>query len=173
MSLNPKQQRFVDEYLIDLNGKQAAIRAGYSPRSAEVQASQLLSQPKVAEAVAAAKADLARRTGITQEKVLLEYARLGFANMEDYIRITADGDPVVDLSKLDRDKAAAIGEVTSEVYLDGRGDGAERIRRTKFKLVDKKAALDSIGRHLGMFTDKIEHSGEVTVVGTRYTDPNS
>ena len=68
--LTPKQTRFIDEYLIDLNGTQAAIRAGYSPKAAEVQASVLLRNPNVREVVDRRMADLQRRTGITQEAVL-------------------------------------------------------------------------------------------------------
>ena len=67
MSLNPKQQRFVEEYLVDLNGTQAAIRAGYSPKTAEVQASRLLSNAKVQQAVAEGRARLSQSTGITRK----------------------------------------------------------------------------------------------------------
>ena len=68
--LNARQSRFVEEYLLDLNGKQAAIRAGYSAKTAEVQASRLLSHAKVAVAVAAAKARRAARVEVTQDYVL-------------------------------------------------------------------------------------------------------
>lgn len=163
MSLTPNQERFVTEYLIDLNATQAAIRAGYSAKTAEVQGCRLLRYAHVAEAVKTAQDKRAKRTEITADAVVQELAKIGFANMLDYITVQ-NGDAYVDFSTLTRDQAAAIGEVTSEIYTEGKGDDAKDVKRTKFKLTDKKAALDSLGRHLGLFVDKTEHSGAVTVV---------
>lgn len=159
MALNPKQERFVAEYLIDLNATQAAIRAGYSAKSAAEQASRLLINVKVAKAVEAAQAARSARTEITQDRVLKELAKLGFANMQDYMSVTQEGEPFADLSKLTRDQAAAITEFTVEDFTEGRGDDARDVRRVKFKLADKRAALVDIGKHLGMFKDKVELSG--------------
>lgn len=161
MALNPKQARFVQEYLKDLNAKQAATRAGYSEHTAESQGSRLLSNAKVAEAIAKGQAKLAEKAGVTVERIVAEYAKIGFANMLDYIRVTPEGDGWVDLSSLTREQAAAIGEMTVEDYKDGRGDDARDVRRVKFKLSDKKAALDSLAKHLGMFVEKHVHSGNV------------
>lgn len=159
MALTPKQERFVAEYLIDLNATQAAIRAGYSAKSAAEQASRLLINVKVAKAVEAAQAARSARTEITQDRVLKELAKLGFANMQDYMSVTQEGEPFADLSKLTRDQAAAITEFTVEDFTEGRGDDARDVRRVKFKLADKRAALVDIGKHLGMFKDKVELSG--------------
>lgn len=159
--LTPKQQRFVEEYLIDLNATQASIRAGYSAKTAEQQGPRLLGNVGVAAAIKKGREKLSERAGITAEKVVAEYAKLGFANMLDYIRIQ-DGSPVVDMSAITRDHGAAIGEVTSEVYMERTGDEdnpVTPVKRTKFKLADKKGALDSLAKHLGMFTEKHEHSG--------------
>jgi len=159
-SLTPKQQRFVDEYLIDLNATQAAIRAGYSVATAEQQASRLLRNVKVAALVAERQASIARKLEITQELVARELALLGFANMLDYVSIGAEGDAFVDLSGLTREQAAAITEVVVEDFKDGRGEDARDVRRVKFKLADKRAALVDLGRHLGMFKDRVEHTGK-------------
>lgn len=158
--LNKKQELFVQEYLVDLNGKQAAIRAGYSPKTAEVQASRLLSLAKVAEAVSKAQAKRSERTEITADQVLQELAKIGFANMKDYIRTTDAGDAFVDLSELNREQAAAISEVTVEDFVDGRGDDARDVRKIKFKLSDKRAALVDMGKHLGMFIERKELTGK-------------
>lgn len=155
MPLTPKQARFVEEYLIDLNATQAAIRAGYSAKTAEQGGAQLLRNIKVAAAIKEAQDARSKRTAITQDMVLEEYRKLALANMLDYIKVQG-GAPVVDMSTMTRDQAAAIGEVTSEIFMDGKGDDAKPVRRTKFKLADKKGALDSIARHLGMFVDKSE-----------------
>lgn len=160
--LTPKQEAFVQEYLIDLNATQAAIRAGYSEKTAEQQASRLLSNVKVAVKVKEAQEERAQRTEITQDMVLRELAKIGFSDIRNVAAwgstpvIEDDGVmtyPVelVNSSEIDDNTAAAI----SEVSLTAQG--------VKVKMIDKKGALDSIGRHLGMFIDKTEHSGSFTV----------
>lgn len=163
VTISPKQQRFVREYLVDLNGTQAAIRAGYSMRSAGVIAAEHLAKPKISAMIAEAQAELSRRAEITIEAVLRELAKIGFANMADYMRTTSNGDPYLDFGSLTRDQAAALSEVTIEEYVDGRGTGAREVKRTKFKLHDKRAALYDIGRHLGMFKDKLDVNVKVTL----------
>lgn len=152
MALNPKQDAFVAEYLVDLNGKQAAIRAGYSPKGAEVTASKLLRVPKVKIAVQEAQKTRSQRVQISQDAVLNELAKIGFANMIDYITISGDGTAGIDLSKLTREQAAAIVELTSEDTYDKEGN---LTRRNKIKLADKRGALGDIGKHLGLFKDGI------------------
>lgn len=161
--LTPKQQRFVEEYLTDLNATQAYIRAGYQVKNedtAAVMASRLLRNDKVQEAIKIARAEISERTKITQDKVLNELAKIGFSNMLDYVTPTNSGDLIPDFSALTRDQAAAISEVTIEEYTEGRGDDAQNVKRTKFKLSDKRAALVDIGRHLGMFPSRLEHTGK-------------
>lgn len=158
--LTPKQARFVEEYLIDLNATQAAIRAGYSEKTAEQQGPRLLGNVGVAAAIQAAQDKRSERTEINADRVLLELAKLGFANMADYMRTGPDGDPYLDFSALTRDQAAALSEVTVEDFKDGRGEDARDVRRVKFKLADKRAALADIGKHLGMFVNKHEHTGK-------------
>ncbi|WP_417070810.1 terminase small subunit [Niveibacterium terrae] len=82
-SLTPKQSRFVDEYLVDLNGKQAAIRSGYSARTAEVQASKLLRNPKVQRAISARMESREQRTEITQDMVLRRYWDIATADQNE------------------------------------------------------------------------------------------
>lgn len=103
------------------------------------------------------------RLGVTRFGIISELAKIGFANMGHYIRVV-DGDPVVDLSNCTPEQLAAVGEVTVEDFLDGRGDNAREVRKVKFKLLDKKGALVDLGRHLGMFVDKVEHTHEVSFV---------
>jgi phage terminase small subunit len=158
-ALTAKQQRFVDEYLIDLNATQAAIRAGYSEKTAYSIGNENLSKPEIAKAIEGAQIALAKRTEITADRVLTELGKLGFSNMQDYMRAGADGDPYLDFSNLTREQAAALAEVTVEDFKDGRGEDARDVRRVKFKLTDKRAALVDIGKHLGMFKDQVEHTG--------------
>jgi phage terminase small subunit len=158
-ALTAKQQRFVDEYLIDLNATQAAIRAGYSEKTAYSIGNENLSKPEITKAIEGAQTARAKRTEITADRVLTELGKLGFSNMQDYMRAGADGDPYLDFSNLTREQAAALAEVTVEDFKDGRGEDARDVRRVKFKLTDKRAALVDIGKHLGMFKDQVEHTG--------------
>lgn len=162
MALTAKQRRFVREFLVDRNATQAAIRAGFSAKTAREQGHALRGKPEIQTLIREAEAQLAERTEITQEMIIRELALIGFANMQDYLRIGENGDPFLDFSKLTREQAAPIVEVTVEDFKDGRGEDARDVRRVKFKLADKKGALVDLGKHLGMFKERVEHSGHVT-----------
>lgn len=163
MSLTPKQERFVAEYLIDLNATQAAIRAGYSEKTATEQGSRLLTNVKVQEAIAKGQNKTAAKLEITKERIVEELAKIGFSNMLDYMRAGTDGDPYLDFSNLTREQAAALAEVTVEDFKDGRGEDARDVRRIKFKLHDKKGALVDMAKMLGFMIEKHEHSGEISL----------
>ena len=139
--LSPKQTRFVQEYLIDLNGKRAAIRVGYASRSAEVQASRMLRNAKVQKALEAAMQARSRRTEVSSDQVLEELAKIAFANFRDYW--PKEGE-TLDLHRLDRDRTAAVEELT--VVETVRGGVLHR--RTRLKMHDKLAALTNLARHL-------------------------
>ena len=143
--LTSKQSRFVAEYLIDLNGKQAAIRAGYSAKTAEVQASQLLRIAKIQVALSAAIRARSWNTEVTADRVVAELAKIGFANMRDYW--PKEGE-TVDLHRLHQDLTAAVPEITIDETVDPLG---VVYRHTRLKLHDKKGALDSLAQYLGMF----------------------
>ncbi|MCP1404437.1 terminase small subunit [Achromobacter insolitus] len=153
MSLNEKQRRFAAEYLIDLNAKQAAIRAGYSPKTAESQGSRLLSNAKVAKAIQAGKEARAARTEITQDRVLQELARLAFFDIRQLYH--EDG-RLKAPHELDDDTAAAVAQLESIEEYAGRGEDREAIGTTKkAKTFSKDAALALAMRHLGMLNDKL------------------
>ena len=146
--LTPKQARFVEEYLVDLNATQAAIRAGYSESTARAIGHENLTKPDIQEAIAEA-----RGTEITADRVLEEYAKIAFFDPRKLFM--ADGG-IKPVEQWDDDVAAVIGALDVVEI----GDNGEMIGRVKkLKLIDKKGALDSIGRHLGMFVDRTELSG--------------
>lgn len=154
-----REERFAREYCIDLNGKKAAIRAGYSRKTAEATASRLLKKDKVSGLIAKINEKVCSKLEVTVERVIREIALLAFSNMLDYIRVDGGGQAAIDLSSLSRDQAAAIQEITSDTT-GGTGDGIRLlVLRTKVKLASKGDALELLGRHLKLFTDKIEHSG--------------
>jgi phage terminase small subunit len=156
---------FAREYLADLNGKRAAFAAGYSKRSAEVTASRLLKKTRVRKLIRKLMNRRAEKLELNAEKVLRELARLAFANMIDYIEIGQDGAARVKLSRVDREKGAAIQEVTVDEYAERTGrtpDGKptfETVKRIKLRLADKGQNLERLGRHLKLFTDKVELTG--------------
>jgi phage terminase small subunit len=139
----PKQKRFCDEYLIDLNGTQAAIRAGYSARTAQAQSTKMLLKPLLRAYVDERIADRAQRTEITQDKVIAELALLAFGRQTSLMDWGPDGVTIKDSSDLTDDIAAAVSEVSETTTKDG---GTIRV-----KIHDKVKALELLGRHLGIF----------------------
>lgn len=161
--LPPRQQRFVEEYLIDLNATQAAIRAGYSAKTANEQGAQLLAKLSVAEAVARAKAERSARTGLHADRVLEELAAIGFARMPD-VAEWGGGDQMKlkPSSELSEHSAAAISQVVETEKFVKSMDRGESLwsRERSIKLHDKVATLKLLGQHVGLFADKVEHTGK-------------
>lgn len=191
-----KQAQFVAEYLIDLNATQAAIRAGYSAKTAGAVGHENLNKPEIASAVKTGMDARAQRTEITADRVMRELAKLGFSDIRKAVKWGSrfverpeddapDGETLedqphggalkrrrkgddetdafyitsielMDSSELDDDTAAAVSEI------------AQTKEGVRIKFHDKKGALVDMGRHLGMFTDKIEHGGAVTVEVVRF-----
>jgi phage terminase small subunit len=162
--LNAHERRFVGEYLIDCDPKRAAVAAGYSKTVAATKAYQWVSngkgKPHVFAAVQKALEKHAQKLEMTADRVLSELALMGFANMKDYIKTTKQGDAFVDLSQLTRAQAAAIQEITVDEYMDGHGPEARQVKKTKFKLADKRGSLELLARHLRLLPTRVELSGQ-------------
>lgn len=151
--LTPKQKAFCDEYLIDLNATQAAIRAGYSPKTAKEIGAQNLTKLNIRTYIDKAVAERSKRTGINQDRVIRELARITFVNANDVIDMNG-----ATLKKgATEDDTAAIASVKVKTIPTKDGEGTER----EIKLTDKLKALELLGKHLGMFKDKVEVSGEL------------
>lgn len=150
--LNEKQATFVREYLIDLNATQAAIRAGYSARTADRTGPALLGKSWVAEAIQAAQAKRAKRTEITADRVLEEIAAIAFAHMGQYATWSGENVTLTDSSEVD---PRAVSEVKQTVNQFGNNVG--------IKLHDKLGALEKLGKHLGMFNDNSDAGGQPPV----------
>jgi len=170
--LSALERRFVEEYLVDLNGARAAIRAGYSEKGAAAAASRLLTRVNIHSAISAGMAARSQRTKITQDMVLEELAKLAFSDPRAFFR--EDG-TLKHPQELDDRSAAALAqfEVREEFEREDPDEVAEaqphggELRRqygrkrlagftTKVKWADKRAALVDIGKHLGMFIDRKE-----------------
>ena len=170
--MNAKQQRFVEEYLVDLNASAAARRAGYSAHTADAIGHENLRKPEIASAIAAAQQERATRTHITQDRVLQELARIAFFDLR---RLYREDGALKAPHELDDESAAVLAavEVVEEFgdapaeELEGQPHGgALKRRRTlvgytkKVKVWDKPAALTLAMRHLGMLTDRTELTGK-------------
>lgn len=172
--LTPKQRLFVAEYLIDLNATQAAIRAGYSADTAAQQGHENLRKPDIANAIFDAQQKRSERTQITQDMVLRELAKIGFADIRKAINwksslveeednpeggdvlvvktIVTNNVELIGSDDIDDDTAAAISEISQNAT-----------GGIKLKMHDKKGALVDIGRHLGMFKDRLDLTANIQV----------
>lgn len=138
--LTPRQERFVDEYLIDLNATQAAIRAGYSRKTADRIGPELLGKTCVSDAIQRRRRDRERRTEITQDRVLQELAAIAFARGTDYASVSPGGvvhiKPTDELNDTQKAAVLSIKETQNGVEI---------------KLADKVRALELLGKHQGLF----------------------
>ena len=163
MALTPKQKLFVDEYLIDLNATQAAIRAGYRQSNAEQMGYQLLQKTSVSDAIKTAMAERSRRTGINQDRILTELACIALVNPAKVVNFD---EATIREDALPEDLAAVASVKVKRFPTKDGGEGIER----EIKFWDKTKALDLAGRHLGMFKDKLEVSGTLETEKTKLDD---
>lgn len=179
-ALTPKQARFVQEFLLDLNATQAAIRAGYSRRTAQEQGSQMLARPEIKAAIDAAKVERSERTEIDAERVLKEIAAMAFYDPADLIGTAREleagaechnGEGVVEING----KRYAVAGIVSPAHIAGLPENVRRAivgwrwdRNQNFtlKLADKSKALDQLARHLSLYNDRLEVSS-VEALGDR------
>lgn len=146
--LTEKQQRFVDEYLIDLNATQAAIRAGYSSKTADAIGCENLTKPNIQQKIAEHMAECSKRTGINQDRIVLELARIAFVNIDDVV----DTETGKILPNASRDDLACIEGIKYKESDNQFGGSVER----EVKIAPKMKALELLGKHLGMWNDKLD-----------------
>lgn len=148
--MTKKQKQFCEEYLIDLNATQAAIRAGYSCETAYSIGQENLNKPEIRANIDQAMAERSKRTGVNSDRVVRELAKIAFVNAVDVIN--------ADTATLKADAApedlAAIQSVKVKTF---GNDGMER----EIRMADKLKALELLGRHMGMFDDRLKLSGKL------------
>lgn len=155
--MTAKQKRFIEEYLIDLNATQAAIRAGYSAESARQIGSENLAKPDIRARIDEAMAERSRRTGLNQDRILMELAKIALLSPEKVVNL----ENATVLPDASTDDLAAIASVRVKTFPTKDGTGIER----EIKFHDKNKAIEMAGRHFGMFKDKVD----VSVVETEKT----
>lgn len=152
--LAPKQQIFADEYLIDLNATRAykvAYKSCKKDEAASVNGCKLLRNAKVAVYIDKRMKERSERTAIDQDRVLQELAAIGFANITDFVTTDGHNVEIKNTAEIEKNKLGAIAGIKW---------GANGI---EVKLNSKEKALELIGRHLGMWNDKVELSGNVNM----------
>lgn len=160
-ALTPKQRRFVEEYLIDLNATQAAIRAGYSPKTAHSAGPRLLENVDVARAIDAGIDARSARVLVEADRVLKELGRIAFLDPRGFFN---EKGALKQPHELTEEQAAALASIETAEVFDGRG--SERVLvgyARKLKFWDKIGALELAMRHLGLLKERVEHSGEMKI----------
>lgn len=146
------EAKFVLEYLKDSNGTQAAIRAGYSARSANEQACQILARPHVKAALERRRAALMENMAVSAERILLEFARIAFFDMR---RVFNEQNKLRPVNELDADTAAALVSVETIGGVETIGAMTEKV-----KAHAKFPALDALAKHLGLFKEDNRQKGD-------------
>lgn len=155
--LTPKQRRFIEEYLIDLNATQAAIRSGYSEKTAYAIGIENLKKPQIASAIQSAMERRSDRTAVSQEKVVRELARVAFASVGKIMEDTNGGL----MNNLSNDDLAAVSCVKTKTSKYPNSD--EEITDREIRFHDKIKALELLGKHLGIFTENISIRGALPI----------
>jgi len=168
--LTPKQKRFVSEYLKDLNGTQAAIRAGYSnsgPNRASEMGCQLLKKTQVKAEIEKRLAKWEEKTQITQERILKELEIVGFSDLEHYITIDPDTGAIQakGFDEMPGNSRRALESISEDRVIKENADGTQIIinDKRKFKLHSKIEVLKMLGNYKGMWKDKNDQPG-VTII---------
>lgn len=153
--MKERDKRFAEEFIIDLNACAAAIRAGYSPKTAKDASAWIHpehpTKPQLRALIDQMLAERSRRTGVTADRVIAELAKIAFVNAEDLI----DPDTAKVLPNAKREDKAAIQSVKVK-----HGETTER----EIKLADKTRALELLGKHLGVFADNVKIDGALPVI---------
>ena len=157
--LTTKQKKFAEEFILDFNATRAAIAAGYSQKTARITAAENLTKPNIAEYIKELQKGIKEKYKITEEKIISELCAIAFAKVSDYVKIVPD----IDYETM-KQKATIKYVETSELS-DMQKSAISEIRKTRdgisIKLGDKTKALELLGKHIGMFKDKISVNGKL------------
>lgn len=156
--MTPVEIAFVEELMVDADEEHAAAAVGLAPNKGR----SFAKRHYVKEAIRLLRLERSERLDARADKVVAEMAKLAFVNMGDYLAPNSEGDMTVKVPR-GRDELAALSEVQVDTYMEGRGDEARPVKRTRVKVHDKLASLNALARHLGMFVDRAELSVDMDV----------
>lgn len=154
MALTPQQELFVRQYVLDLNATKAALRAGYNKKNARQQGSYLMSKPDIQAAIKARIERRNEKVDIKTDDVLRLMRKFAFTDLSGVFEVRGGKCYITDTAHLSEDQMACISEIKPT---------AEGIQ---VKLVNREKMIELLGRHMGMFLDKLEHSGGLKVTHT-------
>lgn len=167
VKLNAKQRKFVREYLLDLNATQAAIRAGYSRRTAGSQAHELLKNLEIKKAIQKGMDKAAARYDISKERILKELAIIAYSDLKHHLDIDPDTGAIraKGFGEMPGETSRALKSIKEDRVIKEDADGHKVtvFDKIRFELHDKLKALELLGKHRGMFADKVDLSGELSV----------
>lgn len=164
--MTPKQKRFCEEYIIDLNATQAAIRAGYSKKTAFIIGFENLRKPKIAERISKLVQERSKRTEITADRVLKELAIIGFSDLTDLLEIEEGGLIIAKkFDEIEKGKTRALKAIKEDRIIRENASGDQMVVHDKirYETWDKPKTLELMGKHLGLFSDEVKHkhSGQI------------
>ena len=153
MPLTAKEEKFCQEYVKKLDKAKAAVAAGYSKNSARQIGYENLTKPYLKARIAEIREEIKERLGIDEHSVLVELQALAFWNIKDFIQ---EDNSLKDLSKIAKSKAKPISGIKVKEVITTIGDVITKEVTTELKLTDKRAALNDLGKHLGIFKEDNE-----------------
>jgi len=154
VGLNAKQQRFVEEYLVDLNATQAAMRAGYSAKSANKISGELLGKTGIQDAIKAGLREKRKRSRLTADRVLREIANLAYSDIGDILDFTGDQIRMKAARDIPAHARRCIKSFKAKRHFEGSGDNAREVEVIEFQLWDKTSSLEKLAQHLNLYRDK-------------------
>lgn len=157
-ALSPKHQAFLREWLVSRHGEKSALAAGYSPRTARHTASAIMARDDVKAAVAEAEARLHAKHEDELDRIIEELRQIAYGGMGDFIRVTPDGEPMINLSAATREQLNTLDSAEIEDFKDQRGEDSRAVRRVKIKRLDRMKALELLGKHFGLGNKREEES---------------
>lgn len=159
--LSEQQELFCLEYVRCLNAKQAALKAGYSEKTAGAQGSRLLKSVKIQARCQELNADRKERTLIDADRILKELLDMAMVDISEAFNDDGSLKPIREIPKPIR---RMISSLEINELFEGFGKEREQIGHVKkLRFWSKEKALELLGKHLKLFTDKVEHSGKVTL----------
>lgn len=158
--------RFCSVYIQNADTK-AAVLAGWPDHKWPTKyGPKVLARPHVIKHLAAMREKIAAKYDISAERVLNEIAEIAFNKLGKFIRVNNEGEPSWDFTGATPEELAAIGELTVDVYQDGRGPSAQTVKKFKISERDRLAALTLLGKSMGLFAENVNvrHRHELTIV---------
>lgn len=166
--MNPRHRQVVDLWFGNGFNKAKALKdAGYSESVSKSGCNQIFKRKDVKQYILHKQELLKKKFEVTEESVTAELAKLAFSNMGDLLVVQEDGSAYIDFNLMTPEQRAALAEFTVEQYMEGRGEGAMPVKKTKIKFADKKGSLELLGRKLGMFNDKLKVDLHDTTIADR------